>query len=64
MNQGTLILHIFLHSIFCYNCDIKNDFLKNIIGSEYILIFVIVALNSLYCGGVCFDVLKTILTAL
>jgi hypothetical protein len=56
--------HIFVFYYFCYNGDIKNDFFKNVIVSEYILVFVIGALNSLHCGGVYIDVLKAILTTL
>jgi len=64
MNQGRLTLHIFFCSIiFVIVTTLKTTFL-NVIGSECFLMFIIGALNSLYCGGVFIDVLKTILTAL
>jgi len=56
--------HFVVFYYFCYNDDIKNDVFMNVIGSEYILMSIILALISLYCGGVYIDVLKAILTEL
>jgi hypothetical protein len=49
---------------FCYNDNTKKQRFLNVIGSEYILMFIIGALNSLYYGVVYIDALKAILTAL
>jgi len=60
MNQGALTLHIYSTNLVLMTTS-KTTFLK-VIGSEYILMFIIGALFSLYCGGVYIDILKAILT--
>lgn len=49
--------------IFVMITILKTTFL-NSIGPEYILIFIMDALSSLYCGAVYINILKAILTAL